>query len=147
MTAMGRQSPPLFLVDTHTLIWMLEEDSHLGPRAAEALNSAALENRIAVSAITPWEIGLLVNKGRLRLGAEAMEWVRNALALPGVILIHLEPEIAVASTSLPFAMHADPADRILVATARHLGATLVTADAALLGCAGRGHFVAMDASA
>ena len=49
------------------------------------------------------------------------------------------------STRLPFAMHADPADRMLVATARHLGATLVTADRALLGVAGKGHFRAMDA--
>jgi PIN domain nuclease of toxin-antitoxin system len=64
-----------------------------------------------------------------------------------VQLAPLEPEIAVASTSLPFEMHSDPADRILVATARHLGATLVTADRALLDLASKGHFRAMDATA
>jgi PIN domain nuclease of toxin-antitoxin system len=69
-----------------------------------------------------------------------------ALAKPGVRLAPLEPEIAVASSRLPFEMHPDPADRILVATARHLGATLVTADGALLDFAGKGHFKAMDAS-
>jgi PIN domain nuclease of toxin-antitoxin system len=125
---------------------MFEKAPQLGKRAARALNIAARASRIAVSAITPWEIGLLVNKGRLQLGLEVMEWIRTALSRPGVRLIGLEPEIAVASTRLPFEMHADPADRILVATARHLGATLVTADRALLEIAKQGNFAAMDAS-
>lgn len=145
MTASARDRSPLLLVDTHTLIWMVEEAPRLGVRTAEALNRAGWENRIAVSAITPWEIGLLVNKGRLQLGADVMEWIRAVLAKPGVQLAPLEPEIAVASTRLPFEMHADPADRILVATARHRGATLVTADGALLEFARQGHFVGMDA--
>jgi PIN domain nuclease of toxin-antitoxin system len=126
---------------------MVEEAPQLGVQTAKALNRVGWENRIAVSAITPWEIGLLVGKGRLKLGADVMEWIRAALAKPGVRLVPLEPEIAVASTRLPFEMHADSADRILVATARHLGATLVTADDALLQFAGNGHFVGMDATA
>jgi PIN domain nuclease of toxin-antitoxin system len=126
---------------------MVEEAPRLGVRTAEALNRAGWENRIAVSAITPWEIGLLVSKGRLQLGSDVMQWIRSALAKPGVRLAPLEPEIAVASTRLPFEMHADPADRILVATARHLGATLVTADGALLDLAKNGHFRALDAAA
>jgi len=147
MTAPERDRPPLLLVDTHTLIWMMEEAPRLGKQAAQALNKAGWESRIAVSAITPWEIGMLVNKGRLQLGADVMEWIQAALAKPGVRVFPLEPEIAVASTRLPFEMHADPADRILVATARHLGAILVTADAALMNLAGRGSFRAMDATA
>lgn len=147
MTASERDRSPLLLVDTHTLIWMVEEAPRLGARTAEALNRAGWENRIAVSAITPWEIGLLVSKGRLQLGADVMEWIREALAKPGVQLAPFTPEIAVASTRLPFEMHADPADRILVATARHLGATLVTADKALLDMAKNGHFAGMDAGA
>jgi PIN domain nuclease of toxin-antitoxin system len=111
------------------------------------IQKAADESRATVSAITPWEIGLLVSKGRLQLGSDVMEWIRAALAKPGVQLAPLEPEIAVASTRLPFEMHADPADRILVATARHLGATLVTADKALLDLAQNGHFKALDAAA
>jgi len=147
MTASESDRSPLLLVDTHTLIWMVEEATQLGARTAEALNRAGWENRIAISAITPWEIGLLVSKGRLKLGADVMEWIRAALSKPGVRLAPLEPEIAVASTRLPFEMHADSADRILVATARHLGATLVTADGALLEMARQGHFVGMDATA
>jgi PIN domain nuclease of toxin-antitoxin system len=147
MTASERSGSRLLLVDTHTLIWMVEEAPQLGAQAAEVLNRAGWENRIAVSAITPWEIALLVSKGRLQLSAEVMQWIRVALAKPGVRLVPLEPEIAVESTRLPFEMHADPADRILVATARHLGATLVTADGALLEMARRGNFVGMDAGA
>lgn len=138
---------PLLLLDTHTLVWSVEERPRLGIAAKSALNEAARGNRIAVSAITPWEIGLLVSKGRLQLGTDVMRWIRVALARPGVRLAPLEPEIAVESTRLPFEMHADPADRILVATARHLGATLVTADGALLEMAKQGHFVGMDAGA
>jgi PIN domain nuclease of toxin-antitoxin system len=126
---------------------MVEEAPRLGAQAAEVLNRAGRENRIAVSAITPWEIALLVSKGRLQLSADVMQWIREALAKPGVQLAPLEPEIAVASTRLPFEMHADPADRILVATARHLGATLVTADKALLELSRNGHLKAVDATA
>jgi PIN domain nuclease of toxin-antitoxin system len=147
MTASERDGSRLLLIDTHTLIWMVEEAPQLGVRAAEALNRAGCENRIAVSAITPWEIALLVSKNRMKLGADVMDWIRDALAKPGVRLVPLEPGIAVASTRLPWEMHADPADRILVATARHLGATLVTADGALLEMARQGHFVGMDAGA
>ncbi|HXR37747.1 MAG TPA: type II toxin-antitoxin system VapC family toxin [Terracidiphilus sp.] len=147
MTASERDRSPLLLVDTHTLIWMVEEAPRLGVQTAGALNRAARENRIAVSAITPWEIALLVSKNRMKLGADVTDWIRDALAKPGVRLVPLEPGIAVASTRLPFEMHADPADRILVATARHLGATLVTADGALLEFARQGHFVGMDAGA
>lgn len=145
MTASQKDGAPLLLVDTHALIWMVEEAPQLGVQAAKALNRAGRENRIAISAITPWEIALLVSKGRLQLGVNVMDWIREALAKPGAQLAPLEPEIAVASSRPPFEMHPDPADRILVATARHLGATLVTADRALLTLASKGHFRALDA--
>jgi PIN domain nuclease of toxin-antitoxin system len=135
-----------FLLDTHTVLWMVEGHPRLGAETGKAMNQAAREDRISISAITPWEIGLLASKGRIELHRDALDWVRDALNRPGVRLATLEPEIAVDSTRLPFEMHADPADRILVATARHLGATLVTADRALLELAKSGHFRAMDAA-
>jgi PIN domain nuclease of toxin-antitoxin system len=137
---------PLLLLDTHTLVWSINEGPRLGVGAKESIRLAGDEGRVLVSAITPWEVALLVSKGRLTLRADVMDWVHDALAIPGVTLVPLEPEIAVASTRLPFEMHADPADRILVATARHLGATLVTADQALLEFARMGHFKALDAA-
>jgi PIN domain nuclease of toxin-antitoxin system len=138
---------PLLLLDTHTLVWSINEGPKLGKDAKESIRVAGDEGRVLVSAITPWEVALLVSKGRLTLEVDVMDWVRDALMIPGLTLVPLEPEIAVASTRLPWEMHADPADRILVATARHLGATLVTADGALLEMARRGHFVGMDATA
>jgi len=136
---------PRLLLDTHVLVWLILGEAGLGAKARAALRVAARQDRLLVAAITPWEIAMLVSKKRIELDRDVMDWVRDALATPGLTLVPLEPEIAVASTRLPFAMHADPADRMLVATARQLGATLVTADKALLGAAGKGHFRAVDA--
>jgi len=135
------------LLDTHVLVWLVEGNTKLRPVARSMIQKAADEGRATISAITPWEIALLVSKGRLQLGADVMQWIHAVLSKPGLQLVPLDPEIAVASTRLPFEMHADPADRILVATARHLGATFVTADGALLEFSKQGHFVAMDAAA
>lgn len=129
----------LLLLDTHVLVWSMFGDKRLGEQARDLMRRAARLQSLRVSAITPWEIGLLVSKKRLALHLDVMEWVHNALARPGVTLVALEPEIAVASTQFSFAMHSDPADRILVATARRLGATLVTADEALLALGKAGH--------
>jgi PIN domain nuclease of toxin-antitoxin system len=144
MTAERDRSARL-LLDTHTLLWMFENHPRLGAGTSKTLNRGAREDRLVVSAITPWEIALLASKKRIDLHKDALIWIHEALATPGVTLIPLEPEIAVASSRLPFEMHPDPADRILVATTRYLGATLVTADKSLLDLAKKGHFKAMSA--
>ena len=136
----------LLLLDTHVLLWAAFNETRLGRQAAKTINLASREGRLAVSAITPWEIGLLASKKRINLHIDVLDWIREALANPGVQLIPLEPEIAVASTRLPFEIHSDPADRILVATARHLGATLVTADQAMLVLSKNRHFRSLDAA-
>lgn len=136
----------LLLLDTHVVLWATLNEAHLGPQTTKSINLASREDRLAISAITPWEIGLLASKRRINLHKDVLDWIREALAKPGVHLVALEPEIAVASTRLPFEMHADPADRILVATARHLGATLVTADQALLEFAKQGQFLGINAT-
>ncbi len=136
----------LLVVDTHVLIWLMFGDDRLGRRARHRIDLAAKAGGLVISAITPWEIGVLANKKRIDLQRDVMAWVRDALALPGVTLAGLEPEIAVESTRLPFRMHPDPADRILVATARQLGATLITADHRLLTLAKQGRFKALDAA-
>lgn len=142
---METNDPALLLLDTHALVWLMFGNKRLGPQARAAIREASLRHDLLVSAITPWEIGVLTSKGRIDLHQETMSWVSTALRLPGLTLAPLEPEIAVASTRLPFEMHGDPADRILVATARRLGAALVTADEALLGLAAGGHVRVMDA--
>jgi PIN domain nuclease of toxin-antitoxin system len=131
------------LLDTHVLVWLMAGEARLGAAVRAAIDLAAAQQQLWVCAITPWEIAMLVAKGRLTLDRDVMAWVDTALGLPGIRLAALEPAISVASTRLPEALHADPADRLIVATARHLGAALVTADAALLAYAARGHLAAL----
>lgn len=127
------------LLDTHVLVWLLEGSTRISDAVRKRLRQAANEDRLLVSAITPWEIALLTAKGRLKLSREVNEWLEAALSLPGIHLEPLLPAIAVASTRLPGQIHGDPADRILVATARHTDAALVTADRELLEYAAQGY--------
>lgn len=134
------------LLDTHALVWLVAGDVRLRLAARRRIEAAAQQQQLWVSAITPWEIGMLVAKGRLVLDRDIMDWVQAALALPGIRVAPLEPAVAVASTRLPDDLHGDPADRLIVATARHLGATLITADAALLAYGRLGHVGVLSAS-
>ena len=136
----------MIVVDTHALIWAVDGDARLGPAARATIEEAAGADGIAVSAITPWEIVLLAEKGRLRLGCDAAVWIHTALELPGVHLIPIEPAIAIDGVRLPGSFHADPADRFIVATSRYCGVPLVTADGAILAYAAAGHVRVIDAS-
>lgn len=89
---------------------------------------------------------MLEAKGRLTLQLPVVEWVHQALRLPGLTLIPLTPEIAVDSTRLPGHFHGDPADRIIVATARQTGATVMTADRQILDYGARGLVRALPVS-
>lgn len=133
------------LIDTHVLVWLLAGNERLGTEARKSIQDAALAGELFVSAISPWEIAMLVSKGRLVLEQDVGDWIRAALAQPGIRLEPLSPEVAVASTRLPGALHPDPADRIIVATARHLGARLVTADSLLLDYGKAGHLRTLGA--
>ena len=87
---------------------------------------------MGISAISCWEVAKLVEKGRLVLPCPIADWLENALAYPGITLLPLTPEIAVESTTLPRSFHKDPADQIIVATARIHDCLLVTADQEIL---------------
>lgn len=136
----------LVLLDTHAFVWLLNGNQRLGRKARKAIQRSLDETAVLVSAISPWEIAMLVGKGRLVLDRDVGEWLRAALALPGVRLEPLSPDISVASTRLPGALHADPADRIIAATARHLGASLVTEDRLLLAYGAAGHIKTIHAA-
>lgn len=124
---------PLLLLDTHVWLWFaLGDAGRMTKPARKKIEDAAHGGRLAVSAISVWEIGMLEAKGRIALGLPCEKWATAALALPGLRLIGLEPEIAIASSRLPGAIHGDPADRILAATARARDAVLATADERLL---------------
>ena len=89
---------------------------------------------------------MLDARKKVLLSTGCDQWVRTALRGPGIELVELSPEIAIDSTRLPDGFQADPADRILVATARHRNATFVTADRAILKYARSGHVRAADSS-
>ena len=136
----------MILIDTHVLIWAVNNDQRLGRIARETIDAETDAGTLYVSAITPWEISLLVNKGRLSFGRDAGEWILDALDMPGVMLAPIEPMIAVNSVTLPGQFHPDPADRFIVATARHHRWPLLTADRAILVYGDAGHVEVMDAA-
>jgi len=147
---MPTRSIPLrpLLLDTHVWIWALEGNTHeLSVDAQDAVAEAGAVGRVLVSVISCWEVGMLEAKGRIRFTIEPGEWVRRGLQAPGVTLAPLSPEIALDSSRLPGTVHGDPADRILMATARRTGATLVTRDRAILEYAREGHLSVLDAGA
>ncbi len=118
------------LLDTHYWIWWQLEPERLGDAQRQAIREAVESEHLLVSVISVWELAVLLSKRRVELDRPCEEWVRTALDLPGVRLAPLTVEIAIDSTRLD--LHRDPADRILVATARRLGARLLTADRRLL---------------
>jgi PIN domain nuclease of toxin-antitoxin system len=121
------------LLDTHCWVWsQFGHDHEFSAQGLRALRQGAANGLLLLSVISVWEVSLLESKQRLSLHMDCLEWVRRALETPGLSLVPLTPEIAVESTRLPGNIHADPADRILVATARNLGARLLTRDQALL---------------
>lgn len=96
-----------------------------------------------VSPITAWEVGMMVGKGRFRLSQTPEQWFRRLIALPGIALCALTPEILMGSWSLPAGLNKDPADRIIAATAREFGYTVLTRDRALLAYGEEGHIRAL----
>lgn len=134
------------VLDTHALIWFLNADPKLGAEAVAAIEAAATGDGAVVSAITPWEISMLVAKGRLALPYDAREWLTRNLERPGFVLHPLSIAVASGSNTLPPGFHGDPADRIIMATSRHLGLPLVTADRRILEYAGAGHLRVIDAA-
>jgi PIN domain nuclease of toxin-antitoxin system len=122
---MGGQ--PVIVLDTHIWVWWCNQSEQLRRSDREALAAHVAEG-LGVSAISCWEVAKLVEKGRLKLSLDLDLWMNTALALPGIVLLPLTPEIAVESVRLPPPIHSDPADQLIVATSRRLGAPLATAD-------------------
>jgi PIN domain nuclease of toxin-antitoxin system len=127
------------VLDTHVWVWLVQNDPKLSRRMGEAIESAAVRGPVHVSAISLWEIALLVAKRRIMMHAPLSEWFAQALSLPSVSLAPVTPEVAIDGSTLPGEFHADPADRIIVATARTLGAPLITVDERIQRYAKAGH--------
>jgi PIN domain nuclease of toxin-antitoxin system len=120
----------VILLDTHAAIWAANDDPALGKQSRSIISTAREESRLLVSAISAWEIALLVSKKRLGpIGSPEALW--SVLLAAGVTEVPVTGEISFLSVALQH-LHPDPADRFIVATAIVHDATLVTADKALL---------------
>ena len=136
----------MILLDTHALLWSVNDSRRLGPKSREIIESRSKSDPYYVSAITAWEIALLVNRGRLDLGLTARDWFVEVMMQPAWRTIVIDNEIAFESINLPGEFHNDPADRFLVATARINNLTLMTADRPILEYAKSGYVKVIDAS-
>jgi PIN domain nuclease of toxin-antitoxin system len=127
------------LLDTCAVIWLAEGEK-LARSAADLLRAADDAGEVTyISPISAWEVGQLASRGRIQLLITPQRWFARLFETRGVRLAEMSPDLLIASSFLPGKPPRDPADRIIAATARDLGATLITRDRALLGYGTQGH--------
>ena len=120
----------MIVLDTHVLIWWVNGDERLSARARKAIEKEMTgDGQILVSAISAWEIAMLVAKGRLALTMDIDDWLATVASIEGVVFVPVGADVAVQSVRLPGEFHPDPADRMIVALARHHSVPMVTSDA------------------
>ncbi len=119
----------MLVLDTHVLLWWVSGSGALSAAANKAIkNTLSKAGEIIISSISAWEISMLIKKERLVLSMDAESWLDEVRQIDGVRFVPVDNEIGIKSTTLPGEFHKDPADRMIVATARKLAASLVTAD-------------------
>jgi PIN domain nuclease of toxin-antitoxin system len=127
------------LWDTCAVIWIYQQAKIAQP-ALDMIDAAHREGVVSyVSPITAWEIGMLAARGRLQLLITPQRWFARLFQVPGVRLADMSPDLLIAASFLPGKPPRDPADRIVAATAREYGATVITRDRALLQYGEQGH--------
>jgi len=119
----------MVLLDTHVLLWWVSGSDLLSDTAKKAIKRALTQgSEVIVSSISAWEVSMLIEKGRLVLSMDVESWFDEVSQIDGVRFTPVDNEIGIKSTVLPGNFHKDPADRMIVATARKLAIPLVTAD-------------------
>jgi PIN domain nuclease of toxin-antitoxin system len=123
----------MIVIDTHILLWWASGSGALSTAARKAIeNTLRKGGEVLISSISAWEIAMLVERGRLVLSMDVASWLDEVSQIDGVRFLPVDNEIGVKSTALPGEFHKDPADRMIVATARKLALPLVTADEKIL---------------
>jgi len=122
----------VIVLDTHAWIWFVSNPEKLSRAAKKAIEASLEKREIFVSSISAWEVALLVDKGRLKLTMEVVEWTEKSEKLPFLTFVPVDNAIVVKSVGLPGPLHQDPADRIIIATAISIGAMVVTKDEKIL---------------
>ena len=120
------------LLDTHVIVWTMMGQRDLSFSFRKALDETLKHHSALISPISIWEIGMLVEKGRIDVEMDVQEWIDTVLDFPGIKLSPITPRIAIQSTRLPSEIHSDPADRLLIATSHQENAVLVTCDKKIL---------------
>ena len=119
----------MIVLDTHALIWWANQDRLLSAKAKSAIEGTLKRGgEVKISAISAWEVAMLVQRSRLALAMDLDEWLQAVTSIEGVTFVPISARTAAESARLPGAFHPDPADRMIVALARELNAPLVTAD-------------------
>ena len=121
------------LLDTHTWVWWVANDPRMSKRAKTVVEKAARRGDLWVSMISIWEVAKKVEKRRLVLDRPLDLWLEEAVAVDGLRWSELTRPVLLESCRLPPPFHGDPADQLIVATARHLGASVVTKDERIRG--------------
>ena len=119
------------LLDTHMWIWWLTSSSSIRQVEREALDATAQASGVCLSAISMWEAQLLHSRQRLVLPLPFAEWVTRATDSQVLSVLPIDREVIIALESLPASFHGDPADRLIVATARAYGLPLATRDSSI----------------
>jgi len=123
----------VIVIDTHIALWWAHTPDRLSAAALAAIEKEETRSGIHVSVASIWEIALKNSLGKLFLPYDIQEWYSLFLSTyPGIVVEPLEPLVAIESSRLPGEFHKDPADRFIVALARHHGVPLVTADQKIL---------------
>jgi PIN domain nuclease of toxin-antitoxin system len=135
----------LILLDTQILIWFTQGDVRLGETARRIVSDEASNDEVVVSPISFWETSMLVWKSRLSLGLDALEWATAVLRQSAIRMEPISPVIAIDAGQLPGDIHGDPADRLIIATARSLSCPVLTTDRKILAYGDQGHVQAIDA--
>jgi PIN domain nuclease of toxin-antitoxin system len=117
-----------YILDTHTWIWWNMNPGKLSAKVRSLIAKSGLYEDFLLSAISPWEFSKLLEKKRIGISCDPEEWINQALEMPKLRLVPLSPAIAYRSTVLPQTFPGDPADQIIVATAREENATILTKD-------------------
>jgi PIN domain nuclease of toxin-antitoxin system len=132
------------LLDTCAIIWIAQGEP-IKPAARSALREAfGSQDKVGVSPISAWELGLLALKGKLPASQSPAALFGDVVGTPGVKVEALTPAVLIDASFLPGKLHRDPGDRILIATARALDLMLVTRDEAILEYAEQGHVRALE---
>lgn len=121
-----------YLLDTHVLIEWMEGARSFAPSHRRIVRRATPSEPLRLSDISMWEIATLHERGRIRLDLPLRDWLERAAADGRVERVGITPVIAAEMAAMPITMRWDPADRIIVATARVLGATLLTLDTRII---------------